>query len=91
VSAELGEQLAKTGHAPFAQPPRPFLLELGDDPEGGADFVPAAFSEADQDGPAGLEEFFREWGTRPLDVEAMTQALAPYGVELVGPPPPPSG
>ena len=37
--------------------------------------------------PPGLEEFFREWAERPLDVEAMAQALAPYGVELLGPPP----
>ena len=37
--------------------------------------------------PPGLEEFFRAWGDRPLDVEAMAQALAPYEAELVGPPP----
>jgi quercetin dioxygenase-like cupin family protein len=41
--------------------------------------------------PPGLEEFFREWGARPLDVEAMAQALAPYSVEIVGPPPISSG
>ena len=37
--------------------------------------------------PPGVEEFFRDWGERPLDVDAMAQALAPYGVEFVGPPP----
>jgi quercetin dioxygenase-like cupin family protein len=37
--------------------------------------------------PPGLEEFFRDWGDRPLDLEAMARALAPYGVEFVGPPP----
>ncbi len=37
--------------------------------------------------PPGLEQFFRDWGERPLDVEAMAQALAAYQVELVGPPP----
>lgn len=37
--------------------------------------------------PPGLEEFFRDWGNRPLEAEAMAQALARYGVELVGPPP----
>lgn len=37
--------------------------------------------------PPGIEEFFRDWGARPLDVEAMAQALAAYGVEFVGPPP----
>ena len=37
--------------------------------------------------PPGLEAFFLDWGDRPLDVEAMAQALAPYGVEFVGPPP----
>ncbi|MCA1701030.1 MAG: cupin domain-containing protein, partial [Actinobacteria bacterium] len=37
--------------------------------------------------PAGLEEFFRDWGERPLDAEAMARALAPYGVEFVGLPP----
>jgi quercetin dioxygenase-like cupin family protein len=41
--------------------------------------------------PPGLEEFFREWGDRPLDVAAMAEALAPYGVEFVGPPPGSSG
>jgi quercetin dioxygenase-like cupin family protein len=41
--------------------------------------------------PPGVEEFFREWGDRPLDVEAMARALAPYGVEVVGPPPGSSG
>lgn len=40
--------------------------------------------------PPGLEEFFRDWGERPLDVEAMARALAAYEVELVGPPPAPS-
>lgn len=39
--------------------------------------------------PPGIERFFREWGERPLDVEAMARALEPYGVELVGPPPSP--
>lgn len=33
--------------------------------------------------PPGLEQFFREWGERPLEVEAMAQALARYGVEFV--------
>jgi mannose-6-phosphate isomerase-like protein (cupin superfamily) len=60
--------------------------------------VPHSFT-VDEDGevrvlqlcsPPGLEEFFRAWGSRPLDVEAMAEALAPYGVELVGPPPQPS-
>lgn len=37
--------------------------------------------------PAGVERFFSEWGDRPLDVHAMSAALAPYGVEVVGPPP----
>ena len=41
--------------------------------------------------PPGIEEFFRDWGDRPLDVEAMAQASASYGVELVGPPPSSSG
>jgi quercetin dioxygenase-like cupin family protein len=41
--------------------------------------------------PPGVEEFFREWGDRPPDVEAMAQALAAYGVEVVGPPPTSSG
>jgi quercetin dioxygenase-like cupin family protein len=41
--------------------------------------------------PPGVEEFFRDWGDRPPDVEAMAQALAPYGVEFVGPPPGSSG
>lgn len=41
--------------------------------------------------PPGLEDFFRQWGERPLDVEAMAQALAAYGVEFVGPPPGRSG
>ena len=37
--------------------------------------------------PPGVEEFFRDWGDRPLDVEAMAQAFASYGMEVVGPPP----
>jgi len=37
--------------------------------------------------PPGIEQFFRDWGERPLDVEAMAQALAGYGVDFVGPPP----
>jgi len=37
--------------------------------------------------PAGVERFFREWGDRPLDVRALSAELAPYGVEIVGPPP----
>lgn len=37
--------------------------------------------------PPGMEEFFRAWGSRPLDVDAMAAELAPYGVEIVGPPP----
>lgn len=37
--------------------------------------------------PPGIEEFFREWGERTLDVDAMARALAPYAVEIVGPPP----
>jgi quercetin dioxygenase-like cupin family protein len=37
--------------------------------------------------PPGIERFFRDWGDRPLDPAAMAEALAPYGVELVGPPP----
>jgi quercetin dioxygenase-like cupin family protein len=37
--------------------------------------------------PPGIEAFFRAWGDRPLDVPAMAQAIAPYGVEFVGPPP----
>jgi quercetin dioxygenase-like cupin family protein len=41
--------------------------------------------------PPGIERFFREWGDRPLDPHAMAAALAPYGVELVGPPPAPTG
>lgn len=41
--------------------------------------------------PPGLEQFFREWGDRPLDVERMAEALARYGVEFVGPPPPSEG
>jgi hypothetical protein len=41
--------------------------------------------------PPGFEEFFRGWGARPLDVEAMTRALAPYRAEFVGPPPAGSG
>jgi quercetin dioxygenase-like cupin family protein len=41
--------------------------------------------------PPGVERFFREWGDRPLDPAAMASALEPYGVELVGPPPAPTG
>jgi quercetin dioxygenase-like cupin family protein len=37
--------------------------------------------------PPGVEEFFRAWGDRPLDVGAMAQALAAYDVDVVGPPP----
>lgn len=37
--------------------------------------------------PPGIEQFFRDWGERLLDVEAMAQALAAYGVDFVGPPP----
>jgi mannose-6-phosphate isomerase-like protein (cupin superfamily) len=37
--------------------------------------------------PAGVERFFSEWGDRPLDVQALAAGLAPYGVEIVGPPP----
>jgi mannose-6-phosphate isomerase-like protein (cupin superfamily) len=37
--------------------------------------------------PPNFEVFFREWGERPLDVPAMADALARYGVEIVGPPP----
>jgi mannose-6-phosphate isomerase-like protein (cupin superfamily) len=41
--------------------------------------------------PPGVERFFREWGDRPLDPQAMAAALEPYGVEIVGPPPAPTG
>jgi hypothetical protein len=49
-AVEFNQQLAQLLHASFAEPPRPLLLDRGDDAERLADLGPAPISEEDQAG-----------------------------------------
>ena len=65
-------------HALFAESGRPFLLQAGDDCEGGADLRPAAFRQADECGPA-----VRRVGA-PFEVAALLEVIDEVAHRLFG-------